>query len=445
MSVDKREMAAEPSGMPKEFWADYKGWLDEGLCDEPLAEKVVAWLAARGLCDDEFYDHVRADDQPSGPDWRSLAEHLCALHLGRMHQGKCLCESATPLLYTVAKPLPGLGTHLLYVNPEGTERHFFAFALNAPCRGRIFAPQGWCVDRNPGYVALKARGFVQPTVFKKLEEHIRNLAPLHARPAPSCTVKVVDAVAVVSDDEAEAGPAGKRARASPRAEEPPAKLVKVTVRPPKPGWFTSYAPTMCNRDHEAWGGCNQCELTTGHDGPHMWRQSRTRGSGATDWQYKLREDTHTFSPGQKEVADVNDLARFGAEALPLAAERQAARAAARAVAEQVVVEPATTSTSADGPGASLAILTEAAAGAAPAAATVPQSPIWSDIEAAAFEREAPAPSPMPVVPPPATSEIERLARELAQKKDALANLKLAQLEAEGEIQQLKDAIVACMA
>ena len=131
MSVDKREMAAEPSGMPKEFWLDYKGWLDQGLCDEPLAEKVCAWLAERSLCDDEFYDHVRVEDAPSGCDWRSLSEHLCALHLGRMHQGKCLCESATPLLYTVAKPLLGLGTHLLYVNPGGTEKHFFAFALNA--------------------------------------------------------------------------------------------------------------------------------------------------------------------------------------------------------------------------------------------------------------------------------------------------------------------------
>ena len=461
MSVDKREMAAEPSGMPKEFWADYKGWLDEGLCDEPLAEQVCAWLAERGLCDDEFYDHVRTDDQPSGPDWRSLAEHLCALHMCRKHQGKCLCESATPLLYTVATPLLGLGTHLLYVNPGGTERHFFAFALNAPYRGRIFAPQGWCVDRNPGYIALKAQGFAQPTILKKLEEHIRNVAPLHARPAPSCTVQVLDAVVAVPDAEvaevAAAALAGKRARERSRAEEPPpAKLPKVTVRPPKPGWFTSYAPTMCNKDHEAWGGCNQCELTTGHDGPHMWRQSRTRGAATSEWQYKLREDTHVFAPGQKEVADVNDLARFGAAALPPAAERQAAREAARAVAEQVVVEPAASLPAAAGcPGTSLAILTEAAAGAASAAAPVPQSPIWSDIGATAADREVPDlnrgagafanEGPVTPVPSPPGSEIERLARELAQKKDALANLKLEQLVVEGEIQQLKDAIVACMA
>lgn len=483
MSANKREMGAEPSGMPKEFWEDYKGWLDEGLCDEPLAEKVVAWLSERGLCDDDFYDHVRTGNEPSGPDWRSLAEHLCALHMGRMHLGKCLSESATPLLYTVAKPLLGLGTHLLYVNPGGTERHFFAFALNGPYRGRIFAPQGWCVDRNPGYIALKARGFVQPTILKKLEEHIRNVAPLRPRPAPSCTVQVLDAVAVVPEAETDAAaevkpgaavevavaaPAGKRAREKARAEEPPTKLVKITVRPPRPGFFTSYEPTACNRDHEAWGGCNQCDLTAGHDGPHMWRQARTRGSGAAEWQYKLREDNCAFSPGQKEVADVNDLARFGEGALPLAAERQAAREAARATARAVVEQVAEPATAA-GSSSSLAILTNAAAEAAEAAvqSTVhPQSPVWSDVGGAAPERWSPDPKPdagkgtdgVPPMPPdavvyeepvtpvpsPPGSEVERLARELANKKSALANLKLEQMMVEGEIQKLKDAIVASM-
>jgi len=232
------------------------------------------------------------------------------------------------------------------------------------------------------------------------------------------------------------------------------------VRPPKPGWFASYAPTMCNQAHEPWGGCNQCELTSGHEGPHMWRQTKNRTRVPADsweWHLKLRDPRHAFSPSEKEAADVNDLARFGAKALPIAAERQAARVAAREVAHEVVgqvTEPAATMPTTTDPPSSLEMLTEAAA----EAAEVPQSPIFSDFGTSSTEREVTESDlglagtpPMPPhafafhkPSPPATAaeepKIERLARELTQKKGELANLQLEQLVVEGQIDVIRAAI-----
>jgi hypothetical protein len=495
MEVDKRAIGKDPSGMPKEFWAAYWAWLEQGLCDEELAEAIVQWFVDQDLCDDDYYDHVKpTDDAHSGQCWRSLIEHLCALHMHKKHQGKCLAESATPLLYTVAEPLPGLGTHLLYVNPGATERHYFAFALNFANRGRVFSPEGWCKSDNPGYIAYRAAGFLQPTIFKTLETHMRTNRPLHPRPAPVCTINVLDAVAVVQAEHAgegepalpaspvvsqdRGGAAGKRPVAQVAAvapwvnrkkqkkrDKPKAAPAKRSPPEPKrrPGFFTSYAPTRCSLTHEAFGGCNQCQLTNGHDGPHMY-QARVRGTDQWEWQPKLRDDNHKFEPWERELADVTDLEAFGAEALPLAAERQAARQAARAVAAQVTSDTGgALANSADDLGGptspGLDMLSEAAGGAAPAA--MPASPSWSvDLQLDEAQRQAEAEtekgtdgsesgesgeSAAIVMAGGARPTVVQLASELEQKQLELADLKLRQMQTEQVIGHLKAAIAARVA
>jgi hypothetical protein len=501
MEVDKRAIGKDPSGMPKEFWAAYWAWLEQGLCDEELAEAIVQWFVDAEECDDDYYDHVKpAGETHSGQCWRSLIEHLCALHMHKKHQGKCLAESATPLLYTVVEPLAGLGTHLLYVNPGATERHFFGFALNFGNRGRVFAPEGWSKSDNPGYIAYRAAGFSQPTIFKTLEVHMRTNKPLHPRPAPVSTINVIDAVAVVEAERAvesepalpaspvpsavpspvgggvgTGGAAGKRPVAQVAAVAPwvhkkklkkahKAAAAEPKRTPPepkrKPGFFTSYAPTKCCLTHEAWGGSNQCELTNGHDGPHLY-QARVRGTDQWEWQPKLRDDNHKFEPWERELADVADLETFGAQALPVAAERQAAREAARAVAAQVTRDAggalAHSTEDLGGPTSpGLEMLSEAAGGVGRAPA--PVSPSWSvDLQLDEAQRQAETEtekgtdgsesceSDAIVVAGGARPTVVQLASALEKKELELADLKLRQLQTEGVVEHLKAAIAARVA
>lgn len=470
MSVNKRAMGADPSKMPKEFWAAYRKMLDRGLCDEALAEGIVAFLHERDLCDDDYYDHVRTGEQASGPSFQAIIEHLVTLHMGKMHNGKCLADSATPLLYTAEQPHPGLGTHLLYVNPGGTEGQFFAFALNHGCRGRIFVPEGWCVASNPGYVAFKCEQFLQPTILKKLERHICQREPFHPRPAPAAVSKqVLDAVVVMTDSEYEAsrpttpsggGAVGKRPAGTLLQEaEAPTKKRKAAEKPPKPakpGFFTSWAPTKCCLTHECGGGDNQCVLTNGHDGPHIYWH-KNRATGLEELQPKWRIDNHVFEPWERELADVTDLKTFGAEALPTAAARQAARDEARQVASEVASEatsevasevagvggaPAHASDDLNAPTSpGLEMLSEAAAvGSHPR----PASPSSWSVDLQIDEASKATGSTSLAVPAPAKPTMVELAHALEQKKLELADLKLKQAQAEAELSQLKQAIVASM-
>ncbi len=420
MSADKSAKHVDPSGMPEGFWFELRAMHLRGLCDDALAEAIVDYLMDKGLLDD-YLEHVRWDGNAhSSANWQHLILHLVSVHMGAVHDGKCLADSAIPLLYTVYEPLEGLGSRLLYVNPGGTPNQFFAFALNFANRGRIFCPDDWGVKRNPGYQEFCAAGFNRPMRLSMLEKHIRELTPMRVWSGPGASATPA----------AEPSTAPLALKLAVPASPKPAPATP-TGPPPRPGWYATFEPSKCNRMHEKWGGCNACLLTNGHIGPHMYT-AKNRETGKVEWCSILRSDTHPFDEWDRAAADEADLRAFGAEVLPEAAARVAARVMQQA-AEQQAAEQAASAQAPPPPASSSSLWKELG---------LQDEVIDHQLATEAGTAGAPPATEGPIVEPlPPESDFVKLAKDLEQKEARLASLKRDLDAAQAEVASAKKAML----